>query len=265
MKPYIHSLLLLGCTVMGQISLHALPAQVIVIRHAEKDPITRGLTHQGEERAAALSYYLSQTDYLLHFGLPAAIFASRSVPISDRIVPRTIETMMPLAEFLQLPIHSPFNGYQVNEIANFILNEPKYNGKNIVICWNHSSIHNLLNAFGYQAPFQCSNPQKKYPDCRFDLVFVMTFPAPPPPSGIPLPFDPNLPFPALYFQQLMFGDLTCPAAGNVLCPFGNCPGSSPPNYPPNLPPSPCNCAFNGIPSCASIVCTPPCNVVGQGS
>ncbi len=262
MKPCLY--LLLGCIAMTQIPLHALPAQVIVLRHAEKDPITRGLTQQGQERAAALSYYLTQTDYLLNYGPPAAIFASRSFPMSDRVVPRTIGTMMPLAELLQMPIHIPFNGYQVNEIANLVLNNSNYDGKNIVICWNHSSIHDLINAFGYQLPFKCTSPQHKYPDCRFDLVFVMTFPAPPPPEGITPPFNPNLPFPALYFQQLIFGDLTCPVMDNVLCPFGACPGSAPPNYPPHLPSLPCSCTFNGNPTCAGMVCTPPCNNVGLG-
>lgn len=245
--------------------LFAMPAQVIVIRHAEKDPITRGLSKEGYERAGALAYYLTQTSYLLEFGPPAAIFASRSVPISDRFMPRTIETMMPIAELLGLPIHSPFTGYQVNQIAQLVLTDPRYNGKNILICWNHSSIHDLLNAFGYQAPFICTNATNhKYPDCRFDLVFLMTFPAPPPPDSIPPPFNPDLPFPTLYFQQLSFGDLTCPVLGNVLCPFGPCPDTAPPNYPPELPPAPCSCIYNGSPSCDDIICTPPCPHIGLG-
>lgn len=218
--------------------LHALPAQVIIIRHGEKDPVTRGLTQQGEERAAALAYYLTQTDYLLNFGPPAALFASRSVPKSDRLIPRTIETMMPTGALLQLPIHSPFNGYQVNEIANFILNSSKYDGKNIVICWNHSSIHDLLNAFGYQAPFKCSYINKKYPDCRFDLAFVLTFPVPEPVAG-------ELPYATVFLQQLLFGDLTCQSSCN----------------PPDLPPSPCS--FNSPDSyLAEQICDTPCTSVG---
>lgn len=219
---------------------YALPAQVIIIRHGEKDPVTRGLTQQGQERAAALAYYLTQTDYLLHFGQPTALFASRSIPVSDRLVPRTIETLMPTAALLQLPIHIPFNGYQVNEIAHVILNNNKYNAKNVVICWNHSSIHDLLNAFGYQAPFSCSGINKKYPDCRFDLAFVLTFPAPSSVNG-------ELPYATVYFQQLIFGDLTCQSSCN----------------PPDLPPAPC---FFNDPSSplATQVCDTPCANVGLG-
>lgn len=234
------SKLLLRSVLVGSALLNAIPAQVIIVRHAEKDPVTRGLTQQGEERAAALAYYLTQTDYLLNFGRPAALFASRSVPVSDRLVPRTIETMMPTAEFLLLPIHSPFNGFQVNELAQFILTNSKYDGKNIVICWNHSSIHDLLNAFGYQAPFSCSGINHKYPDCRFDLTFVLTFPAPPTVAG-------QLPYATVYFQQLMFGDLTCQLTCN----------------PPNLPPSPC--FFNSPASPLAVqVCDTPCPNVGLG-
>ena len=222
----------------------AMPAQVIVVRHGEKNPETRQLTQQGEERAAALACYLTQTDYLLQFGPPAAIFAARHVPISDRLVPRPIQTIMPTAQLLQLPVHSPFNGYQVNEIASLILNSSKYDGKNIVICWSHSSIHDLLNAFGYQAPFACSSPNKKYPDCRFDLIFVMTFPAPP-----PLPMQ-SLPYATVFFQQLLFGDLTCE---EVCPPFGS--------YPPLLPPIPCSC--NDPASCA-LICDIVCPNVGLG-
>ncbi|MBS0615457.1 MAG: hypothetical protein JSR58_02765 [Verrucomicrobia bacterium] len=217
-------------------SLFSLPAQVLIVRHAEKDPVTRGLTAQGEERAAALAYYLTQTNYLLGFGPPAALFASRAVPISDRIVPRTIETLMPLSQLMGMPIHSPYNGYQVNEMANLILNNPKYNGKNIVICWNHSSIHDLVNAFGYQLPFDCTFNQHKYPDCRFDLVISLIYPIPP-----------GTTFATVYFQQLLFGDISCEVP--------------PLPYPPALPPTTCPC--NDPVSCAQI-CDIVCPNVGQG-
>jgi hypothetical protein len=239
MKSFLSRLLVYHIIVVPTL-LYALPAQVVIIRHGEKDPVTRGLTQQGQERAAALAYYLTQTDYLLNFGPPAALFASRSVPISDRLVPRTIETIMPTGELLRLPIHSPFNGYQVNYMADFILYSGKYDGKNIVICWNHSSIHDLLNAFGYQAPFSCTTPNNKYPDCRFDLTFVLTFPAPAPVSG-------QLPYATVFFQQLLFGDLTCQSSCN----------------PPNLPAS--ACYFNSPASPLAVqVCSTICPTVGLG-
>lgn len=229
------------CLLLGfQLSLFAMPAQVIVIRHGEKDPVTRQLSQQGQERAGALGYYLTQTSYLLQYGQPFALFASRSVPITDRIVPRTIQTLMPTAQLMQLPLHIPYNGYQVTEMADLILNNSQYDGKNIVICWNHSSIHDLINAFGYQLPFKCTAPNKKYPDCRFDLTHVMTFPAPPAPSGQPFPYT------TTYYQQLLFGDLTCESTNP---------------YPPLLPPEECFC--NDPTSCSEI-CDVICPSVGLG-
>jgi len=233
----IFTTLLFICFASG---LQALPAQVIIVRHAEKDPITRGLSQMGQERAGALAYYLTETSYLLSFGLPDVIFASRSVPISDRLVPRTIETMMPVAELMETPIHSSFNGYQVREMANLVLNSGKYDGKNVLICWNHSSIHDLVNAFQYQVPFDCSFDQHKYPDCRFDLTFVLTYPAPPPP---PLQ---RFPYATVYFQQLLFGDITCEAI---------------PPYPPTLPPEICSC---NDPTSCSIICDIICPDIGLG-
>ncbi len=142
-----------------------------------------------------------------------------------------------------MPIHIPYNGYQVTEMADLVLNNEKYDGKNILICWNHSSIHDLIAALGYRVPFTCNapppppcpDPQKKYPDCRFDLVFVLTYPIAPGPA----------PYAPVYFQQLIFGDLTCEM----------------PPYPPSLPPATCLC--NDPVSCAQI-CSVCCSDVGLG-
>lgn len=213
----------------------AAPAQIIIIRHGEKDPSTGQLVNpQGLERAAALAYYLTNTSYLLNAGPIAAVFASRQIDQSDRIIPRTIETVMPVAELLQLPVHSPFNGYQTAQMANFILNSPQYNGKNIVICWNHSSIISLLNAFGYQWPV-ATIPNTYYPDCHFDYTFVLTFP------------QTEL-YPQLYFQQLLYDDPTCcpgpciaPGCEPGVCPNNTgCDPVSPGDCKPYTFPAPCD-------------------------
>ncbi len=215
-------------------TLFATPAQIIILRHAEKGSNGQLVDPQGLERAAGLAYYLTETPYLQHFGPIAAVFASRQIDESDRIIPRTIETMMPVAELLQLPVHSPFNGYQTTQMANFILNNPKYEGQNIVICWNHSSIIPLLNAFGYTWPLNTSF----YPNCRFDMVFVLTFPHP----------DQNPLFPALYFQQLLYGDATCcPGGCGPICTNPACPNTD------------CTEPRAPLPPCPSYTAPPPCS------
>jgi hypothetical protein len=161
-------------------SCFAQPSQVIIVRHATRNATATALTTVGQQRAAAYASYFTQTDFFLKYGAPFAIFASRGAGL-------TVETMMPISELLGLPIHSAYTPFQVNEMANFILNNPAYDGKNILICWVSYSIDNLLKAFGYIPPFP-------FPQDRFDLTYVLTFPV----SG-----NPNAP---VYSQEILYGD-----------------------------------------------------------
>lgn len=186
---------------------YALPGQVIIIRHGEKNTQTGELTSAGIERVEALSSYLTQANnepgfvglagltnvVLFNYGPPVALFASRPVQRSDDFTVRCIQTLVPTALKLNLPIHSPFGPGQEQELVQAIFNEPQFDGKNIVICWHHTFIERLIEAFGYFGQFIDANP---YPN-RFDLVWVMTFPAPDPAVTI----SPIL-------QKLLFGDST---------------------------------------------------------
>lgn len=186
---------------------YALPAQVIIVRHGEKNTSTRELTSAGVERAEALSSYLTEPNNepgfvgqagltnvtLFNFGPPFALYASRPVHHSDDFTVRCIQTLVPTALKLRLPIHSPFGPDQEQQLVDLIFNEPSYDGKNIVICWHHTFIAALIQAFGYTPP---DGIVPTYPN-RFDLVWVMTFPAPNPPTVV----NPIL-------QELMFGDST---------------------------------------------------------
>lgn len=198
-------LLLLALLYLGRAD--ALPAQVIIIRHGEKNTITGELTGAGIERVEALSSYLTQPNngpgfvgsagltnvVLFNYGLPFALFAARPVQRSDDFTVRCIQTLVPTALKLQLPIHSPYGPGQEDQLVQTIFNEPLFNGKNIVICWHHTFIAALITAFGYTPP---AGIVPTYPN-RFDLVWVMTFPAPIPPTVL----NPIL-------QELLFDDPT---------------------------------------------------------
>ena len=202
MKKFLLSLAMLY---LG--TAYALPGQVIIVRHGEKNTETRELTGAGIERVEALSSYLTQSNsgpgfvgsaglsnvVLFNFGAPFALFAARPVQESDDFTVRCIQTLVPTALRLNLPIHSPYGPVQEQELAQSILNEPLYNGKNIVICWHHTFIAALIQAFGYAPP---AGIVPVYP-YRFDLVWVMTFPAPNPTATL----NPIL-------QQLLFNDPT---------------------------------------------------------
>lgn len=186
---------------------YTLPAQVIIVRHGEKNTISRELSSAGVERAEALSSYFTLPNNepgfvgsagltnvtLFNYGLPFALYASRPVQESDDFTVRCIQTLVPTALKLNLPIHSPYGPGQEQQLAQLILNESRYNGKNILICWHHTFIAALIRAFGYAPP---AGILPTYPN-RFDLVWVMTFPAPLPPTVL----NPIL-------QELLFDDPT---------------------------------------------------------
>lgn len=198
MNKIFLKLLLFVSLVLKLSVVNALPAQVIIIRHGEKNPLNGQLLPKGQSRAGALAAYLTELDPdstnppLFQFGPPAVIFASRPAQHSDDTTIRCIQTVTPTAQKLKLPVHSPFAPLQEQELADFILNNPHYDGKNVLICWHHTLIAGLIEAFGYLPPAGII----PYPN-RYDLVWLLPIPAPVPPVVV----TPIL-------QELLFGDST---------------------------------------------------------
>ena len=188
------------CINFTSTSLDALPAQVIIVRHAEKyegvGPYPYQLNPQGLRRAGALASFFTLADpgttnvVLFDNGLPTMLFASRPVNDWDNNTIRCIQTISTVAAALRLPIHSGFGYGQVEELAQFILNSPECDNQNVLICWHHPEIAALVEALGYNFP------NYPYPYNRFDLVWYMpVFPAPvPAPTLTPI------------LQELLYGD-----------------------------------------------------------
>src|SRR4051812_2923021 len=86
-------------------SCYSHPAQVIIIRHAEKPDDGNELSLRGEERAAALVPYFLKTGELLKFKTPVAIYAQRPKDADSSL--RSIETVKPLADALHLKVKDP--------------------------------------------------------------------------------------------------------------------------------------------------------------
>lgn len=166
--------------------LFSAPAQVMIIRHAEKESggDTRELIPKGWERAGAFTYYFTQTKELLTYGPPAAIFGAKKSAKYDNSL-RIVQTATPIADYLKLPINLDYSEKEPEKIAKFILSNPDYEGKNILIVWHKEGIPCLIEGFGYKAP-ACAD--------RFDLTYVLTFPAEPESEAI------------RYAQELMYGD-----------------------------------------------------------
>src|SRR5947207_11021462 len=96
--PRLAALTLLGCVQMlarAQSSPVSRPAQIILIRHAEKpaDPADPHLSPTGIERAKRLVSFIRTDPRMRRFGLPVAVFATEST--RDQNGQRTQETVAP--------------------------------------------------------------------------------------------------------------------------------------------------------------------------
>lgn len=143
------------------------PKKVVIIRHAEK-PIREGdqkLSSLGMHRAQAWAMYIPN-----NFGTPDHIFATMATAESVR----PLMTVMPLFEKME---HTPLNLGVADEDAETLgqhlvhPNQTKYAGQNIVICWHHGKIPDLLKGLGAKH-HEYPDP---WPDDDFSTALVVTF------------------------------------------------------------------------------------------
>ena len=151
-----------------QISL-ARPAEVILLRHAEKpsDESDVHLSETGKKRARALVQFFTNASALMTNGPPAALFAAR--PVSRSHSQRPQETLKPLAEHLKLPILTPHTATEFAGLAKKILKDPAYQGKTVIVCWVHDFLPQLAEALGVKprpGPWKGS---------VFDRVWVISY------------------------------------------------------------------------------------------
>ncbi|HEV8051708.1 MAG TPA: histidine phosphatase family protein [Parachlamydiaceae bacterium] len=148
-------------------NLNALPAQIIIIRHAEKPEQGNELSTKGRERAAAMAPYFSETDYLTTNGTPAAIYAM-AAPKGDSSL-RPIQTVTPLATLLKMEIKNSFERDNYRKMVEEIKSSPMYHGKTVLICWGHKLIPEIARAFGaLQTPGH-------WPPSVYDRTWSITF------------------------------------------------------------------------------------------
>jgi len=145
------------------------PAQIILIRHAEKpaDPEDPHLSPAGVKRAERLVSFITTDPAVTRFGLPAAVFATKTTKHDNG--QRTQETVAPLARALKLTVQTPYLGKDYAALAKLVLTDA-YAGKTVLICWNHEEIPALAAALGV-------TPQPpKWKASVFDRVYVISYP-----------------------------------------------------------------------------------------
>lgn len=130
--------------------MEAVPAQVLLIRHAEKPlpPDKEGihLNMQGRQRAHALVPFFMEDPRMTELGTPVVIFAQK--PKTKKNSRRPIETVKPLAEALGLEVNTTFHRDQVKALVDEILMNPEYEGKTVLVCWGHEFLGKIATALG---------------------------------------------------------------------------------------------------------------------
>jgi len=145
----------------------AAPARVVVMRHAEKPASGNELSEKGFKRAEALVGFFKMSPDMTKYGAPAAIYAM--APKGEDGTLRPMQTVVPLAGSLGLPIINSYNKKHVEELAAEIMANPAYEGRTVVISWAHDGIPDIIKALGWG-----SGPDK-WPGAVFDRVWVLDF------------------------------------------------------------------------------------------
>jgi hypothetical protein len=142
-------------------------AVILIIRHAEKPAAGNQLSAAGEARAQA---YVSFFKNFTLDGQPLKLnylFAAADSKVSQR--PRL--TIEPTSKMLGLAIDSQFADAHFQKLADAIRAKP--HGQNILICWHHEEIPQLVTALGAD-PGRLF-PQGKWPDEVFNWVVELRY------------------------------------------------------------------------------------------
>jgi hypothetical protein len=152
---------------LTSLSAWATPAQIVILRHGEKPANGNDLSPQGYQRANALPGLFKSDPALLHFGTPAAVYAMG--PKGPDGTERPIETVTPLAQALGLTLQDQFDKKDIQDLVTEVMTDPKYDGKMVVICWEHSTIPEIAQDFG------AANVPAVWLGNVFDRLWVLDF------------------------------------------------------------------------------------------
>jgi hypothetical protein len=139
------------------------PATIFVIRHAEK--LTGGqmdLSSAGEGRARLLAQVFNGTKPDLP--APQVLFAAHVSAHSNR----SLQTLLPLATSLHLPINDSFKNQEFESLAASLLSG-KYAGKVVLVAWHRGKIPQLAAALGAKPPYS------PWPEQEYDRIWRIDY------------------------------------------------------------------------------------------
>jgi hypothetical protein len=120
------------------------PANVLIIRHAEKPLTGPGLSEEGQERAAALPQLFVKSDARPDpFPTPGFLIAAQTSPESSR----PVDTVSPLGARLGLHVKDDVKDKHYAQLVGE-LKDQRYAGKTVLICWHHGEMPALAEALG---------------------------------------------------------------------------------------------------------------------
>jgi hypothetical protein len=143
------------------------PARIIIIRHAEKPDEGNELSLKGRERAAALvPYFLETPDFFK--GMPlVAIYAQGPKKEGSSI--RAVQTVKGVAEATKVTIIDKFTRDEFPDMFAEIRKNAAYDGKTVLICWEHKFIPDIAQAFG------ASDAPNHWRGHVYDRTWIITF------------------------------------------------------------------------------------------
>lgn len=150
---------------------YAEPAQVILIRHAEKQPGEPVLSAKGYKRAALLKDFFLKEAAVTHYGAPAAIYAA--APKNEDSSIRSIQTVTPLAKALGLDIDDSYTRGQTGKLVREIMETPAYDGRMVLVCWQHDNLVKIAYGLAEYNNSPRVNIPLVWDDATFDRVWIL--------------------------------------------------------------------------------------------
>ena len=162
--------LCIGWLLGAAITVQAMPAQVMIIRHAEKfeDRQKIHLNPRGHTRAKALAQFFQSDPRVLEYGLPASIIAQR--PSQHKRSVRCEETVEPLAQAVGQKVINNFAYGEVTELVEWLRASRNWDSGSVLLCAAHMDIVPIAKAMGVPHVRQVVWPHETY-----DRVWIIDF------------------------------------------------------------------------------------------
>ncbi len=144
----------------------AMPAQILLLRHAEKPDQGDELSAKGWARAKALPKLFYERPEFQAYGLPVALYGmGRESPSNGSV--RSMQTLQFVSTDLHLPVISDFVKGDERELVSAIRSNRELDGHLVVICWEHKMLTEI-------ASYLHVDPLPYYPSEKFDRAWLLT-------------------------------------------------------------------------------------------